>query len=130
MKKHEINALHGLIEILDKVAASWRGEYGVEILAKLELVEKDTSLDGYEAYPGAISQVTTPVLCVEYWISQDDNAAALIELPFAVHQTIPATASAIRFHTAAIRGLLVDGCIREAPTESDWAAAEKIMAKW
>lgn len=131
MKKHDITALLGLIEILSKAAASWRGEYGVEIIAKLELAERDTSITcGEDFSAGAISQVTVPATYIEYWINQDENAEALIEIPLVVHQTIPATDSAIRFHTEAIRGLLVDGCIREAPTESDWAAAEKIMSQW
>lgn len=131
MKKHDVAALIGFVGILDKAAAAWRGDYGVEIMAKLELAERDTSITcGEDFSAGAISQVTTPVLYIEYWIDQDENAAAIIEIPFVVHQTIPATDSAIRFHAAAIKGLLVDGCIREAPTESDWAAAEKITAQW
>lgn len=127
MKKHDITALLGLIEILSKAAAAWRGGYGVEILAKLELAERDTSITcGEDFSSGAISQVTTPVPYVEYWIDQDENTAALIELPFVVHQTIPATFSSIKFHTAAIGAMLVDN----APSDADWAAAEKIMAQW
>lgn len=126
MNQTTIKKLNELADILNKAAHLWRATAHIEVITELHLVERDTTADTVSGYqPGGVAQVVKPEMKVEYWLSQDEYAETLIEMPIVPAMKIDANYYVIDFHISAIKRLMID----YAPGDVDWKEAENYAAE-